>query len=59
MKQLCLHCNHVCHCPGKGTTGECPSCKCKKCIHDIIVLAEEVKPMWKKLWKKIVDWMWR
>ncbi len=53
MRVMCLNCNHVCHCPGHGTIGDCPSCNdCKKCNH-------EGKNITKTgaFWKKIKNWL--
>jgi hypothetical protein len=53
MRTVCLNCNHVCHCPGHGTIGDCPSCNdCKSCNH-------EGKNITKigAFWKKIKNWL--
>lgn len=61
MKQLCFDCKHVCHCPGKGTTGGCPSCNCQICNHLELKSYEDIigESMFKKIWKKIVEWLWK
>jgi hypothetical protein len=53
----------VCHCPGKGTIGDCPSCDCNFCNHETQIVKEEnmVKKIieWIKWpFKKVKDWLW-
>jgi len=63
MKAICFSCLHVCHCPGKGTIGDCPSCDCNFCNHETQIVKEEnmVKKIieWIKWpFKKVKDWLW-
>ena len=47
---ICLTCNHICHCEDVCQEGN--GCGCNKCEHG-------KDRMIKKLWQKIVEWLWK
>jgi hypothetical protein len=64
MKKYCKTCSHRCHCMGSGyhiNTNKCDNCICDNCnCSDIITLTNQHEGnMLKKIWKKIVDWLWK
>ena len=59
---ICKHCNHSCHCTGKGHFKSLlvcafeDKCECTNCEHKTNIGETMIKWI-KKQWQKFVDWV--
>ena len=62
MKILCFDCGHDCHCDDKCDALPMDGgCGCLICNHITLKSYEDYmgENMFKKIWKKIVEWLWK
>ena len=53
---ICITCEHDCHCDDKCDALPMDGgCGCIDCVHEI----KKVENMFKKIWRKIVEWLWK